>query len=546
MLRDTLIGMLVMFLLLQWTMPVSARTLHEELNDSIDKGEQYFYAGKYREALQTFINIAEKAEEAKDYSIAALAYYNQGMVYLSIYENGDALTNLQKSLDICVRHTPGHIREAEILSGIGGVFFNQGNFEKTVYYIERAKKIAEKHNDTLMLRTISINMALMSNQTHHLDDAERFLQEAVRYSKALKDERDESGTIKAIGAEIAMMRQDYDKAEKICQEILADTLYSANRSLAFNYMLDIRIKRGDFAGAINLDLQSDIEIPLMRKPFYFDTMSKAWEMAGDYRKAAQLKDSVMVYKDSLEVINNRQLIENGNIKLEVMKYQLESDRRLAEQKERTTLWTFIAIFFILLSVMAVMFIYNQKQRARTRQHVMSLQLENEARDKALAQEKMRETEMIAAHQQAILQKEIEQKNREVQASTLFVNSRNALIEDTLQTLTSVKEASTLPEIRKLVTHLTRLLNREDQDREDFSLNFEAADPEFSSKLLELHPNLSASDIKFLSFIKMNMSVKEIAIFLNINPDSCKRRKIRISKKLGLDTSADLYSYLISI
>ena len=40
--------------------------------------------------------------------------------------------------------------------------------------------------------------------------------------------------------------------------------------------------------------------------------------------------------------------------------------------------------------------------------------------------------------------------------------------------------------------------------------------------------------------------KEIASLLNINPESCKRRKIRLSKKLGLDTSANLYSYIARI
>ena len=43
-----------------------------------------------------------------------------------------------------------------------------------------------------------------------------------------------------------------------------------------------------------------------------------------------------------------------------------------------------------------------------------------------------------------------------------------------------------------------------------------------------------------------MQTKDIAALLNITPDSCKRRKIRLSKKLGLETSSDLYSHILGI
>lgn len=78
------------------------------------------------------------------------------------------------------------------------------------------------------------------------------------------------------------------------------------------------------------------------------------------------------------------------------------------------------------------------------------------------------------------------------------------------------------------------------------VNFEAADPDFARRVLERHPALLDSDVRFLSYVRMNMQTKDIAALLNITPDSCKRRKIRISKKLGLETSSDLYSHILGI
>ncbi|MDE5796390.1 MAG: hypothetical protein K2H75_04715, partial [Muribaculaceae bacterium] len=160
--------------------------------------------------------------------------------------------------------------------------------------------------------------------------------------------------------------------------------------------------------------------------------------------------------------------------------------------------------------------------------------------------RIHETELVARHKHEILQKEIERQNTQLQANAMFVSSRNQLIEDLLKYIDNIKSEDDLPEIRNLRKHLGRMLGNDSKDREEFMMNVEAADPDLSRRLLAAHPDLLQSDIKFLGYIKMNMSMKEIAAILNVNPDSCKRRKIRIIKKLGLASSADLYAYLLHL
>lgn len=158
---------------------------------------------------------------------------------------------------------------------------------------------------------------------------------------------------------------------------------------------------------------------------------------------------------------------------------------------------------------------------------------------------MKETELIAHYQHEMMARSLEQKKKELSVSTMFISLRNKLIADLLASLSEIKEAKGTPALNTLVQHLKRLL-KESADSDDFLMKFEAANPDFIKNLQTRHPNLSSSDLRFLAYMRSNLSLKDIASLLNINPDSCKRRKIRLSKKLGLDSSTDLYNYIVEL
>lgn len=91
----------------------------------------------------------------------------------------------------------------------------------------------------------------------------------------------------------------------------------------------------------------------------------------------------------------------------------------------------------------------------------------------------------------------------------------------------------------------RSLLKNDTKLDDFMVQFESLYPNFVHNVQQRHPDLTVSDIRFIAYLKMNLSNKEIASLLSITPDSCTRKKIRLSKRLGLNSSRDLYSYIAS-
>ena len=80
----------------------------------------------------------------------------------------------------------------------------------------------------------------------------------------------------------------------------------------------------------------------------------------------------------------------------------------------------------------------------------------------------------------------------------------------------------------------------------FKSRFEELSPNFLSQLNKNHPDLSKSEIRLLTLIRIGFTQKEIAEVLSIAPDSAKKAKQRVRKKLGLARSLNLAEYLSSL
>ena len=78
---------------------------------------------------------------------------------------------------------------------------------------------------------------------------------------------------------------------------------------------------------------------------------------------------------------------------------------------------------------------------------------------------------------------------------------------------------------------------------EFKSKFEELSPNFLSNLTQQHPNLSKSEIRLLVLLRIGFTQKEIANILNIAPDSAKKAKHRVRKKLGLPRTTILTTYL---
>ncbi len=83
------------------------------------------------------------------------------------------------------------------------------------------------------------------------------------------------------------------------------------------------------------------------------------------------------------------------------------------------------------------------------------------------------------------------------------------------------------------------------DKKLFNVNFEDIHREFLKKLKNEFPTLTADDLKCASYLRMNLSSKEIAPLLNISLRGLENKRYRLRKKINLNSNLDLNEFFIN-
>ncbi|NOZ35029.1 MAG: response regulator transcription factor [Chlorobi bacterium] len=166
-----------------------------------------------------------------------------------------------------------------------------------------------------------------------------------------------------------------------------------------------------------------------------------------------------------------------------------------------------------------------------------------------------EIELIARVQSVIKiseynKKIIDNKNREIAENALMLIRNNKF---NIQLIKKLKElhdklSEKDDETENLFEFIINSINEKvKQDSwQKFELILKSSNDNFSEKLIERFPNLTISEIKLSSFLKLGMNTKEIASVLFQSMDSIKVARSRLRKKLNLSSDRNLSVFLSSL
>ncbi|MBC6997266.1 Two component regulator three Y domain-containing protein [Cytophaga sp. FL35] len=194
-------------------------------------------------------------------------------------------------------------------------------------------------------------------------------------------------------------------------------------------------------------------------------------------------------------------------------------------------YSILAYLIVLLSIILLIRWYNQRKLKR-KQLALQIKLEQQ-QDERLAQlEKDR------------LEKEIKNKQNELARTTMSVAKKNELILELKDLMVLNKDAfKNKQRYRSLTKKLDSSIN-EDEDWQQFEVNFKELHNDFFENLLKEYPKLTPKDLKLCAYLKMNLSTKEIAPLMAITVRGVEIHRYRLRKKLGIDSSQNLSNYLI--
>jgi DNA-binding CsgD family transcriptional regulator len=160
----------------------------------------------------------------------------------------------------------------------------------------------------------------------------------------------------------------------------------------------------------------------------------------------------------------------------------------------------------------------------------------EAQELAHHNERILSENLLHKTQNELLQEKLASNQRELAATTLYTAQRNELLADLkihVQALSRSVPNSAKTVIDNIETVIQNNMNL-DSDWERFKIHFEQVNPNFFENLLAQHPSLTKNELRLCAYFHLNLSTKEIAALLNIDPASVRTAKMRLNKKMNLE------------
>lgn len=532
-------------------------TFAQTLEDCIKIKDSGFVAMDkidYPAALE-YLTKAQLIAEKNNWHLEVFETKNNiGIIYVNLSDYGEALNYYLDAYTVAIKHLDSN-KEMAVLNNIAVIYCSDDNFEKGREYYLKAYNLAKSDNDKNKIALYGINLAKVANHLNELDVARDYLNEAIVFAKG-----DETLVLhtEATLAENLLLRGDFEAARKKLFDLLAQTKIKNFRNkdinsttynlLARTYYLEKNYDKSIYYINKCLSETEDFET----RSSLYGSLSDAYVHQSKFDLALEAMKMMVASKDSLASINRSNLYESNKVKFDVLNYKNELNATLEKSVLERKIFGAAIIFFIVLTFLVYRMFRNraikQEQKkiiAEGEQKIIALELEKEKNNKLLLEKQINEIENEALLEQENLKSEIDQKNRKLSAKALYLSGRNEMIEeviDSLSRLTDVSQNSILKShIKVLKEHL-----KSDSEWDDFVVHFEEVNQGLLNSLKERHPSLTSNDIRFICYVYMNLSSKEICTILNITQEACRKRKERIFNKMNIDKNTSFYEYLSTI
>ena len=153
----------------------------------------------------------------------------------------------------------------------------------------------------------------------------------------------------------------------------------------------------------------------------------------------------------------------------------------------------------------------------------------------------KEKNRLLKKEKKILRNELGRKKRELFSKVNYITQRNKHISNLKEKLSNNKVDK--PNLIELKNEL-KYLSSSNKIYAEFDKMFTEVYPDFHKKVNESF-NLSKTDLRLASYIKMNHSNYEIARISGISIRTVESQRYRLSKKLSLEKGKDLNSFILN-
>jgi len=446
------------------------------------------YGGFDNEAIDYYAKAAVIYKNLNNSHALATIYNNIGDLNINIGNYEEAIDYTQKSLEI--NKVEGSVESVITnYNNLGVIYKRLDSVEKAIGFYNKAIVEAEKLNNEFLLARGYLNIANLYQQTGNFTTAMTYFNK----SEALCEKNDIPIGIfmnKLNKSRLLMDFGNIDEAEKLlkqAQQLAEDMKLLSFMSEILLLSSEIYSKKGNFEAALR-----------------------------DYKQYVAVRDS----------------IKSDEVKVKLLalyaKYEKEESQRkindlqnsIQINKAQARIRMLVAISVILLLISITGFLISKRREAAYKSKIAK-----EENDK--------------------LRLNMELKDKELMHYAMSSAKNNELIHTIKKRLRAV-----MPKIsetdQKMLNTLIRDLSQDKttDNHEEMETRFAIVHDSFHKKLLELSPDLSPSELRMCSYLRLNLSTKDISNLTNRSSSTVDNVRSSIRKKVGLAKDENLTAFLI--
>jgi len=506
---------------------------------SLGRSDSCIYLGK--EALKIALEMDNPSRIAR-------VYNHLGVTYARVPEFDKSLSYYLLALKIVEDTLPGmsweknRSYESLLLNNIGINYRKMGQTKKALEYYNRSLKIRKEQNISTGIASCLQNIAVIYEKNRNFDTAFMLYREAAQI-------REELGQI-SFAAELYMnignlyvKTKQLDLAETELKRAIDIFIeYDRKRFLSHAYSLlaGLYLKKKQAEVALFYILKNR---ELSEEQGYLDNLRDAYGMLAeyyflkkDYKQVFENKNMEIELNDSIYNSDMSAKIAEMQTKYEMEKKEKEieilsmnNEIQSLEIKKNTT-----QIYLLFIAVVIVVLLLLISQLLLNRKRLKQKQTQTELEKSKMLENKLKEENAFQSKQLTTHAINMLQKNKLLQE-----------LDADLKTFNNKANSESKNKLNSLRRQINRNMNSE-KDWDLFKLYFENVNENFYTTLKDKSNELTSGDLKLAALIKLNLNIKEAAAVLNISPDSLRKARYRLRKKLGLYERENLADYLSRI
>jgi tetratricopeptide (TPR) repeat protein/DNA-binding CsgD family transcriptional regulator len=396
---------------------------------------------------------------------------------LGDYEN--ARTKLQAGLRYITKNSGDEIN---MLNTIGLIYRSYKQFPQALSYFNKAIAIATITKNTIWIGIATGNIGSVYFLQNQYQKALPLIE--MDYKTSMKYGEGENGTIALL--RLIKINIDTKNFEQAGQQLKTAEDYLAK-------------SKNDVLG-----IWAD----------YYDLESQLYERQGQAAQSIIYRKKFEQDKDSLVKRDNVAAVERVKLQYEIDKHnaqvsQLKDDAKIQSVEIKAG----IAVL-VMLGIISVLVYNNQRQRNK------------------------KDTELLMAEKR-VVDEELKNAASELKSFTENLRQKNILIEKFKTEIDRLRSRSTDDDDTRRLEILLQAHIMTDDNWQDFKKLFSKVYPGFFIDLSKNYPQLSATDTRLLTLLKLGLTNSEMANMLGITIEGIQKAKQRLRKKLDLNTLSDI-------